>query len=184
MRQRTGKLRIARVRSVVAVGLHASPMHLHSLPCCALLLLAALAGPAKALDNSHADLAARSGRQEPIAEPINAAVTATSGPSVGGQAPWVQARWSARSETWRSSNRWSSTNGSLVTDLTGQARHSTRLALGYPVLRQTEGRRLGLFEGAARHGPQQAFIDKLDVGWTLSRAGEPLPRQARGLGRS
>ena len=156
-------------------------MHLHLLPRWAFLLLAALAGPAEALDNSSVDVAARSGRQELIAEPIDAVVTPMNGPGVGGQAPLVQSRLWARSETWRSSYRWSSTNGSLLTDLTEQTRHS---AGGYPGsipnFRQIEGRRHGLFEGVAR---EQSFIDKLDVGWTPYPSGELLPRQAWDLRR-
>ena len=164
------------------------PMHLHLVSRCALLLLAALAGPAEALDNSHADVAARSGRQEPIADPINAAVTPMNGPAVGGQAPLVQSRLWARSETWRSSYRWPSTNGSLLTDLTEQTRHSARLAREYTSsnssLRQAEDRSVKLFEGTGRYSAEKSFINKIAIGWTLSPSADLLPRQAWELRRS
>ena len=157
-------------------------MHLHLLSRCALLLLTALAGPIKALEIPDVELTARLGTQEAIAEPINAGVTPMNGPGVGGQVPLVQ-RWWARPETWGSGYRWSSTTAWHATDLTEQTRHSARLARGYlrsiSSLRQTEDRRLALFEGAARSSAQRSFVDKLDVGWTLSPSGEPLPRQAR-----
>ena len=158
-------------------------MHLHHLPRCAFLLLAALTGPTKALDISDADVAAPLGVQEGIAAPINAAVAQTKGRDVGGRFPFGQERWWVRSETWGSGYRWSLTNGLLVNDLTGETRHSARVARGYrPGL--TEDHRLALFEGAARFSPQKPFIDRIDVGWTPSPPGDPLPRQVWELRRS
>jgi hypothetical protein len=162
-------------------------MPLHLLPRCALLVFAALARPTEALETSDVQVAARWDMKEPLAEPISAPATEMERRAAGSHSPFVQARWWAHPETWGSGYRWSLTNGSLVF-MTEQARHSGRLAGAYPgsirSLRQTEARRLGLFEGVARYGPQQSFIDRLDVGWTLSPPREPLARQAWEFRRS